>query len=78
MTARQLARVAEGNAAMRSALRILGWLQRRQVPWIFEHPYSSFCFKTEQWATLLQTPGVVINMCDQCRYGTPWRERARL
>ena len=30
-----------GNGCMKSAIRIIGWLEKNHVPWILEHPMTS-------------------------------------
>jgi len=67
-----------GNTTLRAALRIIGSLQRSKVPWIFEHPHSSFAFQTPEFKRILSANTVHFRVLDQCRYGAKWRKRTRL
>ena len=78
LTEREQERVALGNRTLEAALRIIRALQRARVPWIFEHPHSSYAFKTPEMQEILAAPTVHTRVLDQCRFGAKWRKRTRL
>jgi len=63
---------------MRAALTLIEILEELALPWIFEHPHASYCFKNEEWLRILRRPHVHERVLDQCRYGAKWRKRTRM
>ena len=68
----------EGNQLMRNTLRIIALAMKMNIPWIFEHPATSYVFDTEEWQRLLSSLGVWSARIDQCSFGTRWRKRTRI
>ena len=75
---KEQARVDKGNELLQASFNIIKILHKRKVPWIFEHPHSSYAFQTEAMKAWLLDPSVHARVLDQCQYGTRWRKRTRL
>ena len=78
MTEAQSRTLAEDNRTMRSALRLIGWLDRLRLPWILEHPQASHIHWTKEFQKLRANSWTIECVLDQCRFGTAWRKRTRL
>ena len=78
LTDKEQIRVEKGNQLLQASFDIIHRLQKRKVPWIFEHPHSSYAFQTEQMKAWMLEPSIHARVLDQCQYGTKWRKRTRL
>ena len=72
------ASVSLGNSCMKSAIQIIRWLEKKQIPWILEHPQTSRAWYLPFFIQLLQKRHIVACDLDQCQYGTKWRKSTRL
>ena len=59
---------------MKSCLRIINWCLRWRVPFLVEHPRSSWLFRLPEVKELLANDKVSLIACDQCMYGRRWRK----
>eukprot|EP00974_Lingulodinium_polyedra_P116879 11160928-Lingulodinium_polyedra.AAC.1 len=75
LTAPQRARLALGNATMRSAIALLQTCSRHGVPCILEHPMNSRIWHVES-IKRLEEQGEV-RVLDQCQCGARWRKRTK-
>jgi len=78
LTEVQQQKVHEGNRTLLAAIKLIQLFHRLHLPWILEHPHSSFAFKTDELIELSEDSRVHMRVLDQCRYRTPWRKRTRL
>ena len=67
-----------GNLCFRSALRVVGWLHRKGIPWILENPFTSKCWWLPPVRKYLEDPACIRVATDFCQFGTPWRKRTLL
>ena len=78
LTEVQQQRVLDGNRTLKAAMKLIRLFHRLHIPWVFEHPHSSFAFKTDELTKIASAEHVHERVLDQCRFGTPWRKRTRL
>ena len=71
-------KVKAGNACMRSAIKIIRWLDAAGLPWSFEHPHSSKAWFLPELVHLQGLPHVQALVTDFCQWGTKWKKRTRL
>ena len=67
-------KVHVGNRCMRSALRIIFWLERMKVPWILEHPFSSKAWYLPRLRYLRRQPHIRAVATDFCQFNVPWQK----
>ena len=77
LPAHEQSKVETGNSCVRSALKIISWLDKRGIPWILENPRSSKMWYLPEMIRLLQSSHVRDVVTDFCQYGTIWRKRTR-
>ena len=70
--------VAVSNAIMYFVLRIIRVCNKHNVPWMLEHPASSYMFRCPPFAKLLSARSSVSEIIDQCQYGTSFRKPTKL
>jgi uncharacterized protein (DUF1501 family) len=78
LSVRQQARLALGNNIFRHALRLLRWLAKAKLPCVLEHPINSRIWHTKELQALIAQFGGIIQVLDQCQFGTRWRKRTKL
>ena len=71
-------KVKIGNDCMKSAFRIMSWLEKHRIPYIFEHPYTSKAWFLPRLKWLRRLPHVRAVTTDFCQFGVPWRKRTLL
>jgi len=67
-------KVQEGNLLVKCCLRIINWCLCSQVPFVIEHPRSSWLFRLPEVKELVAAGTVDLIACDQCMYGRRWRK----
>ncbi len=77
LPAHEQVKVDIGNNCVKSALKIISWLDKRKIPWILENPRSSKMWYLPEMIKWMQSSHVVDNVADFCQYGTAWRKRTR-
>ena len=77
VSAKDRAKLLEGNRCMRAAIDLIKYLHRYGIPWILEHPFSSKAWFLPELQSLEQTPNVQVAVCDFCQYNAQWRKRTR-
>ena len=63
---------------MQNTLKIIAAAMEAKVPWIFEHPASSYFFDTDEFKKLSRHHAVETLTFDQCFFKTEYRKRTRL
>lgn len=77
LPAHEQVKVDVGNNCVKSALKIISWLDKRNIRWIPENPRSSKTWYLPEMVKLMQSSHVIDNVADFCQYGTAWRKRTR-
>ena len=66
-----------GNACLRATLKLVRYLHRRGIPWIWENPDSSKMWDVSDVKEIAAMQGVRTVVADFCRFKKPWRKRTR-
>ena len=68
-------KVILGNRLARRALRLARVFHARNIPWILEHPSTSYLWHTPEIAAMLRLHKVEMVTIDQCAFGSAHRKR---
>ena len=77
LSARDQAKVLEGNALLDVTIELIKLCQALQLPWVMENPYTSRIWLTPQVQKLCAY-GAILHQVDYCAFGTPWRKSTGL
>ena len=68
----------EGNLVLKATIKIIQELNKRQIPWVWENPLTSYAGHVAQLQRArIQAHGFV-SVIDQCSCGTPWKKPTQL
>lgn len=74
----ELKKVRIGNQCVKSALKIIRWLDKQGLPWCLENPHSSKLWYLPPVESLCASSHTQTIVVDFCQYKMPWRKRTRL
>ena len=72
------AKVLLGNRLARVALQLAHLFQKLGIPWIIEHPATSYFWKCAETQTLMSQPKVETIIFEQCAFGSRHRKSTTL
>eukprot|EP00959_Pyramimonas_sp_CCMP1952_P048541 1013409-Pyramimonas_sp.AAC.1 len=75
LDARDLAKVALGNATLDAALDLARSAQSAGVPWVLENPHTSKMWHDHKLKVFVARSRAVSIVTDYCLWGKPWRKR---
>ena len=67
-----------GNILLQNTLVILRLAVRLGIPFVFEHPASSYAFQTPELQRIMNRKDVETVVVDQCSFGCRYRKRTKL
>ena len=71
-------KIDNGNVAMRFSCQVGHACLQRQVPFVFENPWTSLLWEAPQMKHLRRRRGVRMARADFCQYGMLWRKATGL